>query len=259
MIAGLSPYSPGAVAPFRVIAQAAPLQVARWQAAAPLEAVAQSPPALRASPLATGGTLLAAQQQDSQGGARPTAGELSEEEQQLVAKLKQIDAKVRAHERAHAAVGGQYAGTPSYQYTRGPDGQLYATSGEVPIDLSPEGDPEATLQKAEQVAAAALAPAEPSAADRAVAAAAAKLRLEALAQIREEKRVEQEAGRQEAGEANRGPVISIEAQSSPGISAPVPGPDTPAARAAQAYAGQVRADDNAGPLARLGQQVGLTA
>src|SRR3546814_7593890 len=58
--------------------------------------------------------------------------------------------------RSHAAVGGQYAGSPSYGYTRGPDGQQYAVSGEVAIDIGAERDPEATLQKAAQVQAAAL-------------------------------------------------------------------------------------------------------
>ncbi|MBP7063807.1 putative metalloprotease CJM1_0395 family protein [Ferrovibrio sp.] len=155
-----------------------------------------------ARPLAAGNTLLAAQQaglaaqqQDTPAGSNAAAkapADLSEEEKAQVAKLKAIDAKVRAHERAHAAVGGQYAGAPSYGYTRGPDGQMYATSGEVSIDISAENDPEATLQKAAQVTAAALAPADPSGADRAVAAAAQALRLEALAQIRAEKRAEQE-------------------------------------------------------------------
>ena len=158
-------------------------------------AIMQAAPTARSRPLASGGTLLAAQQQDTPAGSNAAAkapADLSEEEKAQVAKLKAIDAKVRAHERAHAAVGGQYAGAPSYGYTRGPDGQMYATSGEVSIDISAENDPEATLQKAAQVAAAALAPADPSGADRAVAAAAQALRLEALAQIRAEKRAEQE-------------------------------------------------------------------
>lgn len=192
--------------------------------------------------LASGGTLLAAQQQSGSGGEARAPGELTEEEKQQVAELKQTDARVRAHERAHAAVGGQYAGAPSYDYVRGPDGQMYAVSGEVAIDISPESDPEATLQKATQVAAAALAPADPSGADRAVAAAAAQLRLQALAEMRAEKRAEQEE-QQEAGKAG---------------SAGQPGSDTPAARAALAYgtAGRV-SDDN--PAKRPGGLTALTA
>lgn len=171
-------------------------------------------------PLATGDTLLAAQQQDGGGAAaggdgQPKApGELTEEEKQLVAKLKQTDAKVRAHERAHAAAGGQYAGAPSYGYTRGPDGQRYAVSGEVSIDIGAERDPEATLQKATQVQAAALAPADPSGQDRAVAAAAAQLRLQALAQIREEKQAESE--QQQAERADEKAKAAEQAQTQEG-------------------------------------------
>lgn len=216
--------------------------------------------------LASGQTLLTAQEQggSSQGGPK-APGQLSEEEKQQVAKLKQTDAKVRAHERAHAAVGGQYAGAPSYSYTRGPDGQLYAVSGEVAIDIGAESDPEATLQKASQVAAAALAPADPSGADRAVAAAAAQLRLQALAQIREEKRAEQEA----AAEADRQVPETLPGQKPPAGdasaegegAAPPPGTDTPAARAAGAYAqaaGQA-SNDNGVAASRAGSLIGLTA
>ncbi|MEL3890786.1 putative metalloprotease CJM1_0395 family protein [Ferrovibrio sp. MS7] len=173
-------------------------------------------------------TLLTAQEQATPAagsGKAQSADQLSEEEKAQVAKLKAIDAKVRAHERAHAAVGGQYAGAPSYSYTRGPDGQMYATSGEVSIDISAENDPEATLQKAAQVAAAALAPADPSGADRAVAAAAQALRLEALAQIRAEKKAEQEAQQAEAGTA---PAPNPAPGQSPA--------ESPAARASAAYA-----------------------
>ena len=78
---------------------------------------------------------------------------------------------MRVHEQAHASVGGQYAGSPSYEYQRGPDGQNYAVGGEVQIDVAEiEGDPQATIEKMQTVRAAALAPAEPSGADRAIAA-----------------------------------------------------------------------------------------
>jgi hypothetical protein len=88
-------------------------------------------------------------------------------------KLKQRDAEVRAHEQAHAAAGGAFAGSPSYQYQRGPDGGSYAVGGEVPIDVSAvAGDPAATIAKMEQVKRAALAPRDPSDADRAIAATA---------------------------------------------------------------------------------------
>ena len=98
---------------------------------------------------------------------------LSDEEQAQVNKLKARDAEVRAHEQAHKAVGGQYAGAISYEYQKGPDGRSYAVGGEVPIDASEvAGDPEATIEKMRIVKAAALAPAEPSGQDRKVAAMA---------------------------------------------------------------------------------------
>lgn len=91
-------------------------------------------------------------------------------EQQQLAELKKRDAEVRAHEQAHASVGGSLAGSPSYQFETGPDGQKYAVGGEVQIDVAEvPGDPEATIAKMQQVRAAALAPAEPSGADRQIA------------------------------------------------------------------------------------------
>jgi hypothetical protein len=96
-----------------------------------------------------------------------------EAEAEQVQKLKARDAEVRAHEQAHAAAGGAYAGAPSYEFQRGPDGRDYAVSGEVSIDVSEiPGDPEATIQKMQQVKRAALAPAEPSGPDQSIAASA---------------------------------------------------------------------------------------
>ncbi len=51
---------------------------------------------------------------------------------------------------------------------------MYAVGGEVKIDTSPERTPEATVSKMQQVRRAALAPADPSGTDRAVAAEAAQ-------------------------------------------------------------------------------------
>jgi hypothetical protein len=116
-------------------------------------------------------------------------GGLSPEEQQKVEELKKIDRKVRAHEAAHMAAGGQYIrGGATYTYQTGPDGKQYAVGGEVSIDLSPvAGDPEATVRKMEKVEAAALAPADPSPEDRAVAAQAAREAAEAEQQEQAEK------------------------------------------------------------------------
>lgn len=108
---------------------------------------------------------------------------LSEEERAEVVRLQARDREVRTHEQAHASVGGQYAGAPKYSYTQGPDGKRYATDGEVSIDVAPiPGDPEATLQKMQQVRAAAMAPANPSSADRAVAQQAAVTAAQARAE-----------------------------------------------------------------------------
>jgi len=108
-------------------------------------------------------------------------------------ELKQLQARdreVRAHEQAHLAAAGQYAkGGASFSYTRGPDGHSYATGGEVGISTSAvSGDPEATLQKAEQVRRAALAPAEPSAQDLKVAAEASATASRARQDIAEQSR-----------------------------------------------------------------------
>jgi len=106
------------------------------------------------------------------------------EEQQLIRELAARDQEVRQHELSHAAAGGQFAGAPSFEYQRGPDGRLYAVGGEVSIDTSPvSNDPEATLEKAEVILRAALAVADPSPQDRAIAARAAAMAAEARAEL----------------------------------------------------------------------------
>src|SRR5690606_27055766 len=113
--------------------------------------------------------------------------QVEQQEQKQLQELKSRDQEVRQHEQAHAATGGRYAGSPSYSYEQGPDGKQYAVGGEVPIDVSPvAGDPQATVQKMQQVRAAALAPAEPSAADRRIAAQAAQTQIQAQAELVEQ-------------------------------------------------------------------------
>jgi len=113
--------------------------------------------------------------------------DLSAQEQAVVRRLQARDREVRAHEQAHVAAGGPHAGGASYSYQTGPDGRQYAVAGEVPIDASEASTPEATLQKARIVRRAALAPAQPSAADRQVAAKARAMEQEAQGDIQEEK------------------------------------------------------------------------
>lgn len=119
------------------------------------------------------------------------------EQRQLEAELKQIqklaerDREVRAHEQAHQSVGGQYAGAMSLSYERGPDGKNYAVAGEVSIDTGKvPNDPQATLDKAETIRRAALAPAEPSSQDRRVASEAVMMTVEARADIQKMQREE---------------------------------------------------------------------
>ena len=115
---------------------------------------------------------------------QPDSVRLSPEAQQKVVELSQRDQEVQAHEAAHAAVGGQYAGAPSLSYETGPDGKRYAVSGEVNIDVSEvAGDPAATMKKADVIRSAALAPAQPSSQDRNVAARASQMKAKAQAEL----------------------------------------------------------------------------
>ncbi|CUS41849.1 SrpA-related protein [hydrothermal vent metagenome] len=99
-------------------------------------------------------------------------------------QLRQRDLEVRSHEQAHASVGGELAGSASFTFEQGPDGARYAVAGEVSIDVSQvSGNPEATLAKMQQVRRAALAPAEPSAQDRRVAAMATQRMAEARSEL----------------------------------------------------------------------------
>ncbi len=127
---------------------------------------------------------------------RANSGRTEEElkvEQKQIQELAARDREVRSHEQAHAAVAGQYASSPTYSFVRGPDGVSYAVGGSVEVDTSPiPGDPEATLRKAQQLRRAANAPAEPSAQDGRVAAQAAKMELEARAELRAKEAIEAE-------------------------------------------------------------------
>lgn len=105
------------------------------------------------------------------------------EEQRLIDELKKTDRAVRAHEQAHlAAAGGLAVSGATFGYQRGPDGQRYAVSGEVSIDMSPGSTPQETIAKADKIRAAALAPADPSGQDRAVASQAMQMKVQAQQQ-----------------------------------------------------------------------------
>ena len=89
------------------------------------------------------------------------------------------------------AVGGDLIrGGVSYKYQTGPDGQRYAVGGDVLIDSSPASSPAKTISKAEQIRAAALAPADPSAQDESVAAQASSMVSEARIELSLQQRQE---------------------------------------------------------------------
>lgn len=129
--------------------------------------------------------------QNTQNAQNSNTGEkvLTEEEQKQVDELKARDMEVKSHEQAHIAAGGSYVrGAASYDYQTGPDGKKYAVGGEVSIDTSAvEGDPQATINKAQVVIKAAMAPAEPSGQDRAVASQARQMMASARKELMSEK------------------------------------------------------------------------
>ena len=132
----------------------------------------------------SGGGQAPVQSRSSQGESDPNEKERLDKEQKQIDELATVDRAVRAHEQAHSAVAGQYAGTTTYSFVRGPDGISYAVGGEVSINTSPiPNDPEATIRKAQQIRMAANAPADPSSQDRRVASQAASLENEARAQL----------------------------------------------------------------------------
>jgi len=118
--------------------------------------------------------------------------ELTNSERQQVTELRQIDSQVRAHEAAHIAAGGSaISGGASFTYQKGPDGQLYAVAGEVPISSAGASTPEAKIAIARDMQAGALAPANPSPQDLKVAASAAQMEAQARQELNAEKSEEQ--------------------------------------------------------------------
>lgn len=125
-----------------------------------------------------------------------------------VVRMKQTEQNIRAHEAAHMAAGGSFTGGVSYVYTKGPDGKLYVTGGEVPIQ-APEGKtPEETIKNMEIVQRAAMAPPDPSGQDLAVAAAAMQIANRARAAIRQGRFLTQDDMQEnsQAGTLSRPPV-----------------------------------------------------
>jgi hypothetical protein len=114
--------------------------------------------------------------------------EFSEEDLRKIEELKKIDKKVHTHEQAHLSAAGGYArGGANYDYITGPDGNRYANAGHVNLDTGKEKTPEATIKKANVIQKAALAPADPSPADKQIAANAAKMASDAQKEITQKK------------------------------------------------------------------------
>jgi len=129
--------------------------------------------------------------------------QLSEEDKAKLDNLRARDREVRAHEAAHKSAAGGYAkGSAQFTFDEGPDGKRYAVGGEVSIDTSKvSGDPQATINKARTIRAAANAPAQPSGQDRSVAAQATQMETEARQEVAEEQRTDTSSASSESGNA----------------------------------------------------------
>ncbi len=120
----------------------------------------------------------------SKKGLHSSSTELKAEELVQISKLKARDTQVHQHEQAHlSAAAGLDVSSASFTYERGPNGVNYAVAGDVRIDTSPGHTPEETLARAELIRNAALAPADPSAVDRSVAAKAQNMAQQARLDI----------------------------------------------------------------------------
>ncbi|WP_457746500.1 putative metalloprotease CJM1_0395 family protein [Sulfurimonas sp.] len=108
---------------------------------------------------------------------------LNEDEKRVVRDLQSRDSQVKAHEAAHQAAGGGMTGAASYTYQQGPDGKMYAIGGEVSISTKGGSTPQEAIANARQVAAAAMAPANPSAQDYSVASSARVMEMKAQQQL----------------------------------------------------------------------------
>jgi len=151
-------------------------------------------------------------------GRHDRSARAADAEQAELRELQNRDREVRAHEQAHLAAAGSYArGGASFVYQKGPDGRMYAVGGEVGIDIGRAATPEETIAKMRVVRRAALAPAEPSAADRQIAALASIRQAEAQRQLQAAASNEQDA------------TVDYPAASGSPVSSPPPATLSPAA------------------------------
>lgn len=115
----------------------------------------------------------------------PLENELTPDEERVVEELEARDAEVKAHEAAHQS-GGASTGGATYTYQKGPDGKMYAIGGEVPVSFKTGSTPQETISNAQAVIASALAPADPSSQDMAVASSAMVMMMKAQQQLARE-------------------------------------------------------------------------
>ena len=149
-------------------------------------------------------------QNNDKNAGQKNIGELSLEEQRIVAELQAADTNVRAHEAAHMAAGGGLTSPASYTYERGPDNKMYAVAGEVGISTSEGNTPQESLNKAQTIRRAALAPADPSPQDLKVAAQAASMEMSERAQIMQEKMAQNSQNTNNSNETSGDAVNSAE-------------------------------------------------
>lgn len=90
------------------------------------------------------------------------SGDNSSERKQLEFSQTQI----QRHVESHLAVTAQHSSPPNYQHSL-LDGRLYVVSGDVVFDTSAEpNDAQATLEKAQLIRMASMAPTDPTPQDR---------------------------------------------------------------------------------------------
>lgn len=143
-------------------------------------------------------------QNNDKNAGQKNIGELSREEQRIVSELQAADTNVRAHEAAHMAAGGGLTSPASYTYEQGPDNKMYAVAGEVGISTSEGNTPQESLNKAQTIRRAALAPADPSPQDLKVAAQAASMEMSARAEILQEKMAQNSQNPNNSNETSAG-------------------------------------------------------
>ena len=149
-------------------------------------------------------------QNNDKNAGQKNIGELSLEEQRIVTELQAADTNVRAHEAAHMAAGGGLTSPASYTYERGPDNKMYAVAGEVGISTGEGNTPQESLNKAQTIRRAALAPADPSPQDLKVAAQAASMEMSARAEILQEKMAQNSQNSNNSNETSGDAVNSVE-------------------------------------------------